>query len=348
MLKREFHHLSSQQTIAAPAAFTGIAPRSRRRVMLQVLPAPVNHGIVIMRCDLPEGENRFAAEWSQVVSAEGCTMLGNASGHHVGPIEHLMSALFGLGLDNALVVMDGPEVPVMDGSALPFVSGLTHAGVTSLDHPRDVLVVRRAIRLESRGGWAAVLPDRLPRITLSTDHGYPGIRHQSLSLFVSPTIYLREIAPARTFGLAEQLWHQTRYGEFDDESRRDWSDEAGQNLDDEGVRYPDEFVRHKALDLLGDLALCGLPIIGHIRTNQPDHRLTNDLIKLLMSQPDDWQRVAGSDLIDGRVQGLDQYVMGAGIDEFDRQFDETVRPSYEGPVWRNMMTRWFGRSGDGV
>ena len=311
MITREFDYLYRQRTISSPIAFIGIGLHSGKRVTMRVLPAGPDEGISFVRRDLPSNENAFVARWNRVSDTEVCTSLGNLYGHHVATVEHLLSAFHALGIDNARVDLDGPEVPVMDGSAMPFANALTNAGMRSLETPRDVIVIRRPVRLQHGGSWVEFLPDDVPRITVSIDFAHQDIGNQSMTFCLSPTTYLREIAPARTFGFAEHLWHLRRRGLAQGSSVKNailLKDGRVENLD--GLRFADEFVRHKALDVVGDLALVGVPIIGHYRGHRSGHRLNNDLIRLLMNDTRAWQRTGAEDLFTATPHDVDRAVFG--------------------------------------
>jgi UDP-3-O-[3-hydroxymyristoyl] N-acetylglucosamine deacetylase len=309
MLNREFQHLRTQHTIASPIAFVGIGLHSGHGATMRVLPAAANHGITFMRRDLPAGQNRFVARWDQVGGTELCTTLLNLHGHYIATVEHLMSAFSGLGIDNADVILDGPEVPVVDGSALPYVAALRNAGIKSLGVPRELLIVRRPVSIQQGESWAELLPDAAPRLSVSIDFQQHGIGLQCLSLRVSPESYVRELAAARTFGFAEDLYQLRQRGlTLGGSVKNAILVEDGRVANREGLRFPDEFVRHKALDVVGDLALTGLPVIGHYRGHRPGHKLNNDLLRLFMNERQSWQRVAAADLLDGRMKRLDPAV----------------------------------------
>jgi UDP-3-O-[3-hydroxymyristoyl] N-acetylglucosamine deacetylase len=301
MLDQAYQHLRSQHTIASSVAFVGVGLHSGHVATMRMRPADAGHGITFARRDLPAGEHRFVAQWDQVGGTELCTTLINLHGHRVATVEHLMSAFSGLGIDNVDIILDGPEVPVVDGSAAPYVAALKNAGIQPLDAPRDLLVVRRPVRIQRGERWAELLPDRVPRVSLSVDYQRHDMGTQRLSLRVSPETYARELAAARTFGFAEEL-HQLRLRGL----ARGGSVanailiEDGQVANPDGLRFRDEFVRHKALDVVGDLALAGLPIIGHFRAHRPGHRLNNDLLRLFMSDHTSWQRVSAAALLDQR------------------------------------------------
>lgn len=299
MLGQEYQHLLTQHTIASPLAFVGIGLHSGHVATMRLRPAGPGHGITFTRRDLPAGENRFAARWDQVGGTELCTTLINLQGHPLATVEHLMSAFGGLGIDNVDIILDGPEVPVVDGSAAPYVTALKNAGIQPLDAPRDLLVVRRPVSIQLGESWAELLPDKASRVSVSIDFQQRDTGIQSLSLRVSPETYVKELAAARTFGFAEDLYQLRRRGLARGGSVSNAIlIEDGQVANPDGLRFPDEFVRHKALDVVGDLALAGLPIIGHYRGHRPGHRLNNDLLRLFMSDRSSWKRVAAAELLD--------------------------------------------------
>lgn len=240
--------------------------------------------VLALRRDLPSGEGYFRLHWEAVTDTTLCTTVGNASGHRVATVEHLLSALSALGVDNARIELDGPEVPVMYGSAEPFVEALVNVGIVSLDVPREVLLIRRPVRLHQRESCAELLPDTPQRITVSIDFSQQDIGIQTLSFCMSPGTYEREIAPARTFGFAEQLMQLGRRGlALGGSIKNAILMREGRVANLEGLRFRDEFVRHKALDVIGDLGLAGMPIIGHYRANRPGHRMNIELLALLMN-----------------------------------------------------------------
>jgi len=272
-----------QQTLAAPLVFVGIGLHSGVRATMRMRPADADHGISLVRRDLPRAEGGFTLDWRHVVDTTLSTTLGNDFGHTVGTVEHLLSALSGLGVDNVGIELDGPEVPIMDGSALPFVEAMSNIGVRTLDVPCEVIQVRRPVRLQQGASWAELLPDNTQRITISIDFNLHDIGLQTFCLEVTPASYQHEIAPARTFGFAEQVMHLRQRGlALGGSIKNAILLHEGRVKNQEGLRFHDEFVRHKVLDVIGDLSLAGIPVIGHYRGNRPGHRLNAELVKLLM------------------------------------------------------------------
>lgn len=289
MLVDELFHFRRQKTIASPIIFVGIGLHSGERATMRLLPASAGQGIVLIRRDLPVAQRRFALHWQAVKGSTLCTAIGNAFGHDVSTIEHLLSALAALRIDNVLIELDGPEIPIMDGSALPFVEALDNAGVRSLNVPRNVIVIRRPVRLQQGASWAELVPENGQRITVSIDFDSRVIGMQSMSIDITPAVYRREIAPARTFGFAEQLEQLRRRGlALGGSIKNAILVRDGRVANPEGLRFRDEFVRHKVLDVIGDLSLAGAPIIGHYRGHRPGHQLNTDLVMLLMEDRDAW------------------------------------------------------------
>lgn len=307
MIDRNLFDLCNQQTIASPIAFVGIGLHSGERAHMRLRPAQAGKGIRLVRRDLPVSEQSFDLHWEAVKTSTLCTAIGNCYGHEVSTIEHLLSALAALNIDNITIELDGPEIPIMDGSALPFVEALDNAGIQHLDAPRSVIVIRRPIRLQQGASWAEFLPDGSRRITVSIDFNARIIGTQTMSIDLTPSVYRREIAPARTFGFAEQLVPLRRRGlALGGSIKNAILVREGRVANLEGLRFRDEFVRHKVLDVVGDLSLAGLPIVGHYRGNRPGHQLNTDLVALLMEDRTAWTQVI--------------------VDELDNVLDEISEP----------------------
>ncbi len=345
MLHQDFGYLRDQRTIAASIRFVGIGLHTGKHVTMRILPAAADNGISFTRRDLPKSENRFLAKWDQVSGTVMSTTLGNDYGHYISTVEHLLSAFSGLGIDNAEVILDGPEIPIVDGSAMPYVSALNNAGIKPLDTPRDVYVIRRPVRVQQGERWAELLPDTMPRITVSIEFQQHDIGHQCMSFCLSPTTFSREIAPARTFGFAEHLRHLRDQGlALGGSIKNAILLEQGRVMNVEGLRFADEFVRHKALDVIGDLALAQLPIIGHYRAHRSGHKLNNELLTMLMHDKESWQRIAASDLLDSRINGFDQALMGVSGEEVIERLRTSARFKNRDSGWHELMNRVLGRS----
>lgn len=310
MFRYEVRHLLQQQTLSRPVSFVGFGAITGRRSTVQVFPAAADTGLCFVRCDLPREEGRLHANWDTASDSAIGTQLRNRFGHHLAPVEHLLSALAGLGIDNAEIFVDGPEIPLMDGSALPFVSAFTAAGVVSAEAERDLLLVRNAVRIEHGDTWAELLPDLTQRISLAIESPCPSVGTQTLSLCLAPSVYVRELAAARTFGFAESRARAGRIGDADPDGLERTG--KGPASDLAGIRFPDEYVRHKALDILGDLALAGHTVVGHLRTNRPAFAMVRDLVALAEQASGALERVSAGRLYDCRTRGECLLQMGLG------------------------------------
>ena len=265
-----------QTTLRRRAAIGGVGVHSAAPAQMVLHPAGPDSGVTFLRTGLPDGRERhLKARRANVTHTALCTILGDASGASVSTVEHLLAALSGLQVDNVLVEIDGPETPIMDGSAADFVAAIDQVGLAQQARPRRSLKILKPVRIERDGGYAEFLPaERGFRLDVEIDFASPAIGRQRLDVTLDPSAFRREIARARTFGFVsdvKKLW-QAGYalGSSLENSVAIDNDEI---LNPEGLRYADEFVRHKALDAVGDLSLAGAPIVGVYRTYRPGHKL---------------------------------------------------------------------------
>jgi len=253
-------------------------------------PAAPGTGIVFRRRDL--GSIELPALWRNVVTSSLCTTLGNADGVKVATIEHLMAAFAGLEIDNAVVELDGPEVPVMDGSAAPFVFLIECAGVTEQVAPRRGIKVLKPIRVGVNGNSASLVPAESFRLSFAIDFASSAIRHQELSYDLDVENFKAEISRARTFGFFEEVEQMRQAGLARGGSLENAVVISGDRiLNKEGLRYDDEFVRHKVLDALGDLYLAGGAILGHFHGVRSGHALNHQLVAALLADTSAWRPV---------------------------------------------------------
>jgi UDP-3-O-[3-hydroxymyristoyl] N-acetylglucosamine deacetylase len=249
---------------------------------------------VFVRSDLGEPVE-IPARSAEVVSTALATTLGRAQAT-VGTVEHLLAALYGLCIDNVRIEIDGPELPVMDGSAAPFVYLIRSAGIFQQRETRQLLNIHRKIEVVDGDRWISIEPARDFRVTYAVDFEHPAIRRQELDLgLLSPDRFEHDISAARTFGFLREvraLWDAgfARGGSLENTVVLD--DEKVVNA--EGLRWSDEFVRHKVLDLCGDLALLGLPMRGHVRAERGGHEMHQRLVSAILASPDAWT-IADSD-----------------------------------------------------
>jgi UDP-3-O-[3-hydroxymyristoyl] N-acetylglucosamine deacetylase len=260
-------------------------------------PAEADHGIVFLRTGLPGGRDRLIDARHMAVSAtELCTVIGERDSGAIATIEHLMSALFGLGVDNVLVEVDGVEVPILDGSAAPFIEAIDQVGLTVCAAPRRYLKVLKHVRAALGRGFAELRPDDRFSLDVEIDFDDTVIGRQRKRLALSSAAYRREVARARTFGFmrdVERLWKAG----FALGASLDNTVAVGDDgvINPEGLRYEDEFVRHKMLDAIGDLALAGAPLIGAYRSYCGGHRLNVAVLEALFADRSNYAMIeAGS------------------------------------------------------
>ncbi len=283
-----------QTTLCDEASVSGIGVHSGSPVTLTLHPADAGAGIVFLRTGLPgRSDCEIRADVRAVTATEFATVLGDGDGPLCATAEHVLAALAGLGVDNAVVEVDGPEVPIMDGSAEAFVAAIDHAGVRSLDAPRRYLKVLKPVRVTQGRSVGEILPNsRGLRLEIDIEFDHPLIGRQHCALDVSPANFRRGLARARTFGFMRdvaKLWNQGYALGASFENTLVVSETRVLNAD--GLRYPDEFVRHKALDALGDLALAGLPLLATYRSVRGGHTLNHAILSALMADPSAWALV---------------------------------------------------------
>ena len=251
-------------------------------------PAAPGSGIVFRRADL--GGVEIAAHWRNVVDSTLCTAISGGDGAKVATIEHLMAAFAGLEIDNALVELDGPEVPVMDGSAAPFVFLIECAGIVEQAIPRRGIKVLKPINVGSDGNSAALLPAESARLSFAIDFASSAIRCQELSYEFDADSFKHDLSRARTFGFLADVERLREAGLARGGSLENAVVISGDRvLNQEGLRYEDEFVRHKMLDALGDLYLAGGAIIGHFHGVRSGHALNHQLLAALFADPSAWR-----------------------------------------------------------
>ena len=254
-------------------SLSGIGLHSGKAVHLKIAPAPANFGIVFHVVGHPEP---IPAAPESVVDSHYATTVGR-NGTRIQTVEHLMAAAAGLGVDNLDVTVDGAEIPAADGSAKPFVSLLTAAGRTTLSAQRRPIVVPHPIRVGSGGRWIQIVPSDVFRISYTLDHEHPAIGTLALSCVPSERMFIEEFAPARTYGFLKDLGQLRRSGLARGGSLEN-AVVVGPRGVVNGLRYRDEFVRHKILDLIGDLALLGRPVVGHVIARNAGHDLNFQLV----------------------------------------------------------------------
>ncbi|HUP23131.1 MAG TPA: UDP-3-O-acyl-N-acetylglucosamine deacetylase [Thermoanaerobaculia bacterium] len=277
--------LFRQTTIGRPVAIDGVGIHTGQLVRLRLLPAPTGTGVIFRRTD--SGGIEIPALASHVASLELATTLGRDD-VTVSTVEHLMAAVHMAQIDNLVVEVDGPEVPILDGSALPYWRLLEAAGVTRQDQNRRIVAIREPVEVSDNGKRIRVSPYPGLRVTYALEYPQPSIGRQTVDVVAEGERFVRELAPARTFALLEDIerLHRNGLGLGGREDNCIVFDEAGP-INTE-LRFADEPVRHKALDAIGDLALLGGPIWGHVEVERGGHLLHFRLIEALQARPQAW------------------------------------------------------------
>jgi UDP-3-O-[3-hydroxymyristoyl] N-acetylglucosamine deacetylase len=268
--------LGHQTTIRDRVSISGFGVHSNAPVNLVLHPADANSGIVFLRTGLPGGRERLIeAKWSNVTQTELCTVLGDSSRASVSTVEHLLAACAGLNIDNLMIEIDGPEAPIMDGSAAAFVAAIDQVGMVAQARPRRHLKVLKTVRVERGRSFAELRPaDRGFHLDIEIDFAAAAIGRQRRAFDIDPVSFRSEVARARTFGFisdVERLWKMGfALGSSLENSVALDGDRV---VNPEGLRFADEFVRHKALDAVGDLSLGGAAIVGAYRSYMPGHKM---------------------------------------------------------------------------
>jgi UDP-3-O-[3-hydroxymyristoyl] N-acetylglucosamine deacetylase len=290
MLRRWLRYESTtQRTLRATISYVGIGLHTGRKVSMLVRPADPDTGVRFLRKDAHISDRIIDASWENVVDTRLSTVLGNGYGLTVGTVEHLMAALRGCGVDNAIIELDGPEVPIMDGSSEPFVSLIERVGTISQGAERRAIWMRRPVEARDGDKFVILMPDVTSRVTVVIDFAKSAVGVQKLTLELVNDTFQRDLARARTFGFAHELEHLRRQGLARGGSLRNAILVDGDRIvNEEGLRFRDEFIRHKVLDTVGDLALAGVPIIGHYFGFKPGHKLNNALMRQLFADKEAW------------------------------------------------------------
>jgi len=280
-----------QNTLLRTMNCVGIALHSGEKVSLTLRPAEANTGIIFRRTDIL-GSKEIEARWDNVIDTRMCTTIGNDDGVTISTIEHLMSALAGCGVDNVYLDVNGPEVPVMDGSAQPFVFLIECAGLLEQDAPRRVIEILKPVRVEIGDKKAELIPSDTFSVGFEIDFESEVVAKQAISVTMVNGTFKKEVARARTFGFMHEV-EQLRAaglglgGSLDNAVIVD----GDKVLNEDGLRYDDEFVRHKVLDAVGDLYTAGGVILGSFKGVRSGHALTNQLLRALFADKSAWRYV---------------------------------------------------------
>ena len=283
-----------QRTIKQEISCKNIGLHSGRKVGMTIKPADVDEGIVFIRMDLPE-KIKIKADFQNVRDTVLATTIG-LNGTTISTVEHLLSAFCGMGVDNAVVEVDAPEIPIMDGSALPFVNLLKDVGTDLQGKCKKLLVITRPISVSDKDGTAKFVPSPEFKITYEIEFEHHLIGHQSYHMTFSDVAYERDICSARTFGFLKDVEYLQAKGlALGGSLKNAVVLDDNRVINKEGLRCSDEFVKHKILDAIGDLSLLGIPIIGHFIAYKSGHRLNNLLLQKLMANQECWKIVSSVD-----------------------------------------------------
>ncbi|GGF61834.1 MULTISPECIES: UDP-3-O-acyl-N-acetylglucosamine deacetylase [Terasakiella] len=281
-----------QKTLKTAINCSGIALHSGEKVSITLKPAPADSGIIFKRIDIAGGGAEIKATYDNVVETTLCTKIGNSDGVTIATIEHLMAAISGCAIDNLLIEINGPEMPVMDGSAAPFVFLIECAGTLEQDAPRKAIRIEKNVSIDEKDRFAGFQPCKGSILDFTIDFDNPAIARQEHSVHMGRGVFKDELSRARTFGFL----HEVEYMRANGLARGGSLDNAvvvsaDGIMNEEGLRFENEFVRHKILDAVGDLALAGLPIIGRYTGICSGHYLNNQLLHALMADQDAWSIV---------------------------------------------------------
>jgi len=278
-----------QRTLKNSMACTGVGLHGGEPVTMTLKPADANTGIHFRRADLDGEHAIIPARWDRVVDTRLCTVLGNDAGVTIGTVEHVMAALAGCGIDNAEIEVDGPEVPIMDGSSEPFVFLIECAGVVEQDAPRRVIRIHKEVQISQGEAEVSLTPGDCLDLNVQIDFDSKAVARQELSVGLMNGSFRKELASARTFGFLHEVEQLRAAGLAKGGSLENAIVVSGDEiLNEEGLRYDDEFVRHKMLDAVGDLYLAGAPIIGVFNGARSGHAVNNQLLHKLFADDTAW------------------------------------------------------------
>jgi len=296
-----------QSTITYPVSFQGVGLHSGRPAQLTIRPAPAGAGITFRRVDILDAPNEIPALWHLVEHSPLCTRLVSATGLSIMTVEHVMAALVGCGIHNALVDVDGPEVPILDGSAAPFVCRILANGLHRMAEPVTALRILRTVEVNRGAAWACLTPHDSLQIEFGIEFEDAAIGVQKKTLTMSNGSFVRELSNCRTFCRKRDVDQMRANGlALGGTLENAVVVDGDKVLSPGGLRHADEAVRHKMLDALGDLGLAGRPILGHYQGLRAGHALTNDLLRAVFAERENY------DLIECNAQTT-ALLPGAGV-----------------------------------
>ncbi|MEM9060457.1 MAG: UDP-3-O-acyl-N-acetylglucosamine deacetylase [Pseudomonadota bacterium] len=279
-----------RRTLKSSAEFSGVGLHGGQPVAMSIAPAPAGAGISFIRIDVPVEQQTIPARYDLVTDTQLCTRLTNEHGVSVGTVEHVMAALAGCGVQDAIIALDGPEVPIMDGSSAPFVNGIAAAGLEAHGEALLGLRILRTVEVTEGEKIARLEPSEAFEMDFSIEFADRAIGAQHADCQLVNGAFASELSDCRTFGHLSEVEYLRSIGLARGGSLQNAIVvDSGRVLNPEGLRRPDEFVRHKMLDAIGDLALAGMPIIGRYVGVKSGHGMTNRLLHAVFSSPDAWE-----------------------------------------------------------
>lgn len=281
-----------QNTLESKVSLKGVGLHTGRKINLSIAPADEDCGIVFIRTDVQDKNNVIPALWSRVSDTQLCTVIANAEGVSVGTVEHLMSALRGCNIDNAVIELNGPEVPVMDGSAMPFVQLIEAAGIAKQSAPRRMIRILKTVTVEKDGKRASLSPAEGSIFAGEIEFDHPDIGRQVFETQLLNGNFKHEIADSRTFGFLHEVEWMRRQGlALGGSLENAIVLDRSAVMNPEGLRHEDEFIRHKLLDAIGDMYLAGAPIIGAYDGLKAGHAMNNAVLQALFADKDAYEIV---------------------------------------------------------
>jgi len=294
-----------QTTIKSPVSFKGVGLHSGETVQVTIRPASAEYGIWFRRSDIELGDTLIPARWDAVTPAKLCTRLTNRAGVSVSTVEHIMAAIAGCGIQNALIEVDGPEIPILDGSSAQFVQGIVSRGIRTLDAPVRAIRILKEVAVTDGEASARLLPSDAFEIDFRIDFDDSAIGQQHKRLDMANGAFVRELCASRTFCRQSDIQAMQADGLVRGGSLYNAIVVDGDAiLSPGGLRYKDEAVRHKMLDALGDLALAGSPLFGRYVGHRAGHALTNRLLCALFARPDAYSTVLCDEKAARRLPGV--------------------------------------------
>ncbi|MBU9696829.1 UDP-3-O-acyl-N-acetylglucosamine deacetylase [Rhodobacteraceae bacterium HSP-20] len=294
-----------QRTLKSAVTFTGLGLHGGQPVRMVVRPAPAGHGIVFQRTDVTRGDARIVARWDAVVPSKLCTLVANGEGVSVSTIEHVMAALAGCAIHNALIEIDGPEVPILDGSAVPFVEGFLAAGTVGQDAVVRAIRVLQTVEVREGEAVARLEPAENLEIDFRIDFAEGAIGRQEKRMSLANGAFVRELSDSRTFCRQADVDAMRANGlALGGTLENAVVFDGDEVLSPGGLRHRDEPVRHKMLDAVGDLSLAGAPILGRYTGIRAGHALTNRLLRALFARPEAWMLVEVGEQTGCKLPGI--------------------------------------------